>query len=1130
MVSRCARTSVVGLIALLLPLAPFARAQKVTLSRTNVGFGNHVVGKISTALNVILTNSDPATALSIDSIVASGDYSESNDCDGNVAPSSSCTLLINFQANATGRLTGTVTLTDDANNSPQLISLTGTGIQPVAVSPASLTFPTVAVGKTSAAQTVTVTNQLTAALTLGFTASADYTAAGSGTAPCGTALAAKASCTIAVTFHPTTAGTIDGALTVTQKVSTTPQLVTFSGKGSGGGKAPLSLSPANVTFGNIGVGGSYKRTVFVTNNGAGAVTISGFAASGDYTAAGGAVSPCGGGLPSGDQCSIDVTFKPTQMGAITGSLSVSDNATVKLQTVNLSGTGIAQLLVSPASLTFASQQQGVSSAPQTVRVTNQQKEALSIGSITTSGDYLTSNTCSSSLGAGASCTINVVFRPIARTGTVSGALTITSAAKSSPQVVPLSGASMGLLTRFAYTANQDSNTVSIFTVDLGSGRLRANGYAVAGTSPKAVAVAPSNKFAYVVNSGDNTIAGYSINANNGQLTPLTGLPLATDDIPDALAMTPSGQFVYVTNDGGSVSGYAVNTTTGALMAVPGSPFSAGSVCLAIAVTGKFVYAANLEDSTISAYKINASTGALSAVTGSPFATPTPYGIAVDPSGSFAYAISLTGNTVSAYQIDSSTGALKAVSGSPYATGTEPEGITVDHTGKFVFVANGGSGGVNVYSITPGTGALSAVSGSPFATPGTDPYAVTVDVTNQFLAISDPSLNDVATYSINPVSGALTFRGVAPTGSTPFSVAMAGGATPVTYQPKFAYTVTYLTGEPIAGYTIDAATGVLATMAGSPFPAGEVNNSVSVDPFGRFVYVANEGGVSGGNIPAFTIAPQTGDLTAISGSPFDVGDRPVTVTVDPSGRFAFTNHTALSAYGIDPSSGALTFLSQVPGPTGGGYGIKSAVDPAGRFLFQLGADAAGDKVYVFAINPSNGALSAVSGSPYATGTSPTWVAADSSGRFLYVVSGTDKTISAYAIDPGYGRLTPIAGSPFSTVGAYGMAIDPTGRFLYATYDVSANAGYVSGFAIDPSTGALSPILGSPFATGIDPNNVSADPSGRFLYVANIGNGSTGSDTISGYAIDPTTGALTPLTGSPFEADIQPYSLAITGVIH
>ena len=219
--------------------------------------------------------------------------------------------------------------------------------------------------------------------------------------------------------------------------------------------------------------------------------------------------------------------------------------------------------------------------------------------------------------------------------------------------------------------------------------------------------------------------------------------------------------------------------------------------------------------------------------GSPFSTPTPWGIAVDPSGSFAYAVSFLGNTVSAYQIDSTTGALKVVSGSPYNTGTTPEGITVDHTGKFVFVANTGSGSVSVYSITPGTGALTAISGSPFPTPGSDPYGVTVDVTNQFLAVSDPSLSDVATYSINPASGALTLRTIAPTGASPFSVAMTGGTTPVTYVPKFAYTDSYLGTRAVAGYTIDSATGVLGAMTGSPFPAGEVNVSVTVDPFERF---------------------------------------------------------------------------------------------------------------------------------------------------------------------------------------------------------------------------------------------------------------------------------------------------------
>ena len=112
----------------------------------------------------------------------------------------------------------------------------------------------------------------------------------------------------------------------------------------------------------------------------------------------------------------------------------------------------------------------------------------------------------------------------------------------------------------------------------------------------------------------------------------------------------------------------------------------------------------------------------------------------------------------------------------------------------------------------------------------------------------------------------------------------------------------------------------------------------------------------------------------------------------------------------------------------------------------------------------------------------------------------------------------------------MAIDPTGRFLYCPVYVSPTEGDVWGYAINFSTGALSLIAGSPFPAGSESFSVSADPSGRFLYVGNINDNPLPYDTISGYAIDPATGALTPLPGSPFEADLQPYSLAVTGVIH
>ena len=1102
-----------------------ATAQKVSLSRASLSFGNHPVGKSSAALNVILTNSDGATALSIDSIVASGDYTESDDCNGKLAPSASCTLLVSFKPNTTGLVSGTVTLTDDATTSPQLINLSGTGVLPITVSPASLTFPTVTVGKTSAAQTVTVTNQLTNPVTLGFSASADYVATAGGTTPCKTTLAAKASCTIAVDFQPTTAGNINGALTVTQNITTTPQVVTFSGTGSGGSKSPLSFSAGSVNFGAIGVGGSSKRTIFVTNNSASTVTISSVAASGDYTAVGGAVSPCSGALPSSEQCSIDITFKPTQLGAITGAASVSDNASVRLQTLNLSGSGVVPVVVSPTSLTFASQQQGVSSAPQTVTLTNELKATVNLTSIATSGDYLETNNCGGVIAGGASCTIKVVFRPIARTGPVTGALTITSNAKSSPNVVELSGASTGMLTRFAYVANADSNTISEYTVDLSSGQLRSNGYVLAGTGPWGIAVSPSNKFAYVANSGDNTITGYSIDAVNGRLTAFSGAPVGTGKTPNSLSMTPSGGFAYVSNEDGTVSGYAVNATSGALTAVPGSPFSAGLGPIAVAVTAKFVYVANIIDNSVSAYQINATNGALTAVQGSPFTTGGyPSGVAVDPSGSFAYVTSLNDNTVSAYQINASTGALTDIAGSPYATGTGPIGITIDHSGKFVFVANENSANVSAYAITSGSGGLTPVSGSPFATPGTSPHAVEVDIMNQFLCVSDTTQNSVATFTINPASGALKLSKTVSTGFAPFTMAMAGGTTPVGYLPKSAYTLNLYDSQ-IFGYSIDDATGNITPTAGSPFSTGIKDNAIAVDPSSRFIYVGDAGDKpADSSVAALAINPQTGVLTTGSGSPFDVGGSPIFVTVDPSGRFAFiTGVSGIAVWGINSSSGALSPLSAT---ILGDHQGTATTDPSGRFLYQTTYVSA--NVSAFAINPSTGVLTEVSGSPFATGKVPASVAVDPSGQFVYVTNNGDLTISAYAINPATGALTPVPGSPFPTGAAsHEVAVDPSGRFVY----VAASSNSVYAYLINPTNGALSQITGSPYTVGVVPLSVAVDPSGRFLYVGSTGNSSMSiAPTIASFAIDPTSGALSPLSGSPVTVNGAPYWMAVTGVIH
>src|SRR5262249_48313511 len=157
------------------------------------------------------------------SFAATGNYNAAGNgtkpCGATLASKATCTLGVTFQPTANGAVTGTVILTYNAAYSPQTVALSGTGsgggTSALKFAPASLTFAAQLVGTTSAAKTVTVTNSSVSAVTINSLASAgNYSAAGSGTTPCGGSLAAGAKCTFAVTFTPSINGTVKGSVTL----------------------------------------------------------------------------------------------------------------------------------------------------------------------------------------------------------------------------------------------------------------------------------------------------------------------------------------------------------------------------------------------------------------------------------------------------------------------------------------------------------------------------------------------------------------------------------------------------------------------------------------------------------------------------------------------------------------------------------------------------------------------------------------------------------------------------------------------------------------------------------------------------------------------------------------------------
>jgi uncharacterized protein (TIGR03437 family) len=416
----------------------------VALSPTSLTFGSVVYLKTSTPQAVTLTNTGGA-ALNITSVVITSananDFTQTNDC-GNLVPAGeTCTFTVTFTPHWTGPRTASLKITDSANGSPHMVSLTGTGIVKFTFSSASLTFPSTPLGTSSAAQTVTVTNPTAAATSIGIAVTGNNSGDFTQESTCGTSLAVGASCIITVTFTPAVAGTRSATLSITGGDPASPQTVALSGTGSSG--PAVALSPAALTFGDtVYLATSTPQTVTLTNSGTAPLNITSVAVTStnanDFTLA----TNCGNSVAAATSCTFTIIFTPHWKGTRTASLTIADNANGSPHSVSLTGTGITAISVSPASLTFAPTLVGGKSAVQSVTVTNASSAVIASEGITftgtNSGDFAQTSSCGTGLTGGASCTISVTFSPTA-TGTRTGTLKISNDDPTSPQTVSLSG-------------------------------------------------------------------------------------------------------------------------------------------------------------------------------------------------------------------------------------------------------------------------------------------------------------------------------------------------------------------------------------------------------------------------------------------------------------------------------------------------------------------------------------------------------------------------------------------------------------------------------------------------------------------------------------------------------------------
>jgi 6-phosphogluconolactonase len=271
----------------------------------------------------------------------------------------------------------------------------------------------------------------------------------------------------------------------------------------------------------------------------------------------------------------------------------------------------------------------------------------------------------------------------------------------------------------------------------------------------------------------------------------------------------------------------------------------------------------------------------------------------------------------------------------------------------------------------------------------------------------------------------------------------------------------------------------ATLCGAVCACGGGGGSYSSPPppppppTASLIFVTNG---TAGTIDVLTIDAKTGVPTPVAGNPMPDGPTPKGTVVDPQKRYLYVVSSAGEVRGyLLNSSGQLSAMSGSPFMTGGpSTGI--AMDASGQFV--LTANGTQNNVSVFKIG-STGALTEVPGSPFAAGANPDAIVM--AGNYVYAGNGGGGSVSAYSMDMNSGSLTAVAGSPFAAGGnPMQLVVDPSGTHLYAAEGPSG----IAGFGINGSTGALTTISGSPFtASGNSELSAIVDGAGAYLHAAN-----------------------------------------------
>ena len=497
---------------------------EVTLTPGTHNFVKVALRMPSSTQNFTLHNSE-LVALSISSIgftgTNAGDFSQTNTCGNSLASYASCTISVTLTPSVLGAETAMLTVNDSAaalQYQTVTSALSGTGVADLTLTPASLNFGSVAVNTGSKLKTFTLqNNDLVAAniSSIAFTGAnaGDFSHTGGTCGAPPTSLAASSSCTITVTFTPSTLAAETATLTVTDNAAVA-QYDALTSALSGSGVQDASLTPASYSFGNVVPLTMSSAEAFTLHNSElVALSISSIGFTGTNAGDFSQTNNCGSSLASYASCTISVTLTPRVLGAEKATLTVNESAVAPYNTLTtaLSGSGTGPVDgLTPTSISFGSQSVGTTSAAQSVTLTNSGNAALSVTGVTLAGTnasaFAQSNTCGSSVAAGGTCTISVTFTPTA-SGSDTASVSIADNASGSPQGVSLSGTGTTTVASLSPTSVSFGNEPIDVTSSAQSVTLSNTGTATLGITSIGLAGTNASDFAQSNACGSSLAAG-----------------------------------------------------------------------------------------------------------------------------------------------------------------------------------------------------------------------------------------------------------------------------------------------------------------------------------------------------------------------------------------------------------------------------------------------------------------------------------------------------------------------------------------------------------------------------------------------------------------------------------------------